>query len=295
MANMTLRLTEELEQQIKAVIQTTGSSKHQFIIDAIKDSLSGKVYQSLDAAQQIKEQLDSNRPITEAALDIQNALDMLQGQIHKLSEENRAIREELTKKKEEPEHQFKVGHEVTKQSTIRFSILNASYAIEQQWSANNSKRTDTYRYHPDLGIITREGKTKTGRKSFWIEEVGIEEMDISPDGNFRSPLGNWGYDKEVWAAEEEEVAANRGRGKDPYRYQASEDEELVEDLVFDITPEYLHETYEIPHKELATHIGLDINIEGVWTRFIKDSNTNIWMKKGYYRAIDYASKVKVTN
>ncbi|MDZ8221851.1 hypothetical protein [Nostoc sp. ChiVER01] len=292
---MTLRLTEELEQQIKAVIQTTGTSKHQFIIDAIKDSLSGKVYQSLDAAQQVKEQLEGNRPITEAALDIKNALDMLQAQIHKLSEENRAIKEELTKKKDEPEHQFKPGYEVTKQSTVRFSILVASKYIEQYWSKDGGKQKDKYRYHPELGIITREGKTKTGRMSFWIIATDLEDLTLSPEGYFISPLGTtYGYNQETWAIEEEEVKANGGRGKDPYKYRVSEDEEFIEDFDPGITPEHLHETFGIDHKDLVTRRILDICIEGVWTHFIKDSN-NMWSKTGYYQAIDYASKAKVTN
>ncbi|WP_251958423.1 hypothetical protein [Nostoc commune] len=261
---MTLRLTEELEQQIKAVIQTTGTSKHQFIIDAIKDSLSGKVYQSLDAAQQVKEQLDGNRPITESALDIQNALDMLQAQIHSLKKENRDIKEELTKKKEEPEHQFKEGYEVTKQSTVRFYMLTSSKQYVQEWSKGGGKRKDRYRYHPELGIITKEGKTKTGRMSFGIEDTNIEELKVSPEGYFISPLGNLGYDQETWAIEEEEVKANSGRCADPYRYWASEDEELIEDFEPGITPEYLHETFSIDYKDLVTRRKLDLNINGVW-------------------------------
>ncbi|MDZ8185917.1 MAG: hypothetical protein RMX96_13835 [Nostoc sp. ChiSLP02] len=289
MANMTLRLTEELEQQIKAVIQTTGTSKHQFIIDAIRDSLSGKVYQSLDAAQQVKEQLEGNRPITEVALDTQNALDMLQAQIHKLSEENRAIREELTKKKDEPEHQFKPGQEVTKQSTVRYSILLTSKCIEQYWSKDDNKRKDKYRYHPDLGIITKEGKTKTGRMSFWIIETDLGDLTLSPEGYFMSPLGTtYGYDPETWDTEEEEVKANNGRGKDPYKYRNGEDEELVEDWTPGITSEYLHKTFGIDYKDLVNRTVLDICIEGVWTHFIKQDNS-IWNQTGYFRKIDYAA------
>ncbi|HYX14065.1 MAG TPA: hypothetical protein VE944_06800 [Nostoc sp.] len=291
---MTLRLTEELEQQIKAVIQTTGTSKHQFIIDAIKDSLSGKVYQSLDAAQQVKEQLDGNRPITESALDIQNALDMLQAQIHSLKKENRDIKEELTKKKEEPEHQFKPGYEVTKQSTVRFSILFASKYHEQYWGEDGNKRKDKYRYHYELGIITKEGKTKTGRISFWIININVEDLALSPEGHFISPLGTLGYDQEAWDKEEEEVAANRGRGKDPYKYRASEDEEIIGDIELGITPEHLHETFGIDYKDLVNRIILDICIDGVWAHFVKDSN-GMWSKTGYYQTIDYTSKAKVTN
>ncbi|MDZ8138689.1 MAG: hypothetical protein RM049_25860 [Nostoc sp. DedQUE04] len=291
---MTLRLTEELEQQIKAVIQTTGASKHQFIIDAIKDSLSGKVYQSLDAAQQVKEQLDGNRPITEVALDVQNALDMLQAQIHNLKEENRAIKEELTKKKEEPEHQFKEGYEVTKQSTVRFYMLLSSKCYVQYWSEDGGKRKDKYRYHYELGIITKEGKTKTGRMSFWIMDTDVEELQVSPEGHFISPLGSLGYDQETWAREEEEVKVNSGRGKDPYKYRGGEDAEIVKDYTPGITSEYLHKTFSIDYKELFSRRTLDLCIDGVWTHFIKDYE-GMWSKTGYYQTIDYASKAKGGN
>ncbi|MCC5658644.1 hypothetical protein LC608_16950 [Nostoc sp. XA010] len=286
--NMTLRLPDDLNMQLQVASKTADVSKHQMIIDFIRAGLSGNVYQSLEAAQLVKEQLDSDRPITDVALDIQNALDMLQAQIHSLKEENKLIREELTKKKEEPEHNFKPNYEVTKQSTVRFYMLLASKYYEQEWGKGRNK--DKYRYHYELGIVTRLGTTKTGRKSFWVCAVDLDDLQLSPDGEFMSPLGNYGYDPESWAKEEEEARLTSTRGKDPYKYQIGEDEELARDWQPGITSEYLHETFDIDYKELVNRTGLDLCIDGVWTRFIKQ-DASTWNRTGYVRKINYEAKV----
>lgn len=285
--DMTLRLPEDLEQQVKAAIQISGISKHQFIINAIRDSLAGQVYQSLEAAQQVKEQLEGDRPITDVAIDIKNALDMLQAQIHSLKEDNKAIREEITKVKEEPEISFKVGQEVTRQANSKFSLLITSPAYTQEWAKDGGKFPDIYRYHYDLDIITRQFKTKSGRMAFKVVDVVTEEIQLSPEGHFISPLGKLGYDPEQWAKEKEEVSTRTGN-KDPYKYQLKEDEEIVEDFETGITAQYLHETFGIDYKDLDKRRSFDICIEGVWTHFIKSGSD--WNRTGYVRTINYEAK-----
>ncbi|WP_157943271.1 CopG family ribbon-helix-helix protein [Nostoc sp. CENA543] len=288
--DMTLRLPEELDQQIKAASQVSGISKHQFIINAIKDTLAGQVYQSLEVAQQVKEQLEGDRPITDVAIDIKNALDMLQAQIHNLKEENKLIREEIAKKNDEPEYHFKPGFEVTKQSTKLFSLLMTSRFHTQEWARDGIKRnTETLRYHYDLDIITRETRTKSGRIAFKVVAADLEELQVSPDGHFISPLGSFGYDPEQWAKEEEEVK-NLSGNRDPYKYFPGEDEEVVSfNHLETFTNQYLHERFNISYKELINRHFLDICIDGVWTSFGKDYKDE-WHKSSYVRTINYDAK-----
>ncbi|MBE9105347.1 hypothetical protein IQ229_10455 [Nostoc cf. edaphicum LEGE 07299] len=287
--NMTLRLPDDLNLQLQAASKAADVSKHQMILDLIRSGLAGQVSQSLEVAQQVKEQLAGDRPITDVAIDTKNALDMIQAQLQMLQGQYQSLKEDIAKKKEEPEVQFKAGYEITKQSTLKYSMLLASDGYEQEWGRGNRK--DKYIYHTDLGIITKVGRTKTGRKSFWVLATDVEDLQVSPDGDFISPLGGYGYDLETWEREAEEVKGNSGVLANPYKYWAADDEEMVSiDYELGITAEYLHETFDIDFKVLFSRTTLDIQIDGVWTHFIKQSD-DIWAKTGYYRAIDYKAKV----